>query len=54
MELKDLKEKLISVQAEQNQKFNQLMTIIQNNPKLENIKPEVIVSSKYYHKEIQS
>jgi integrase/recombinase XerD len=54
LELKDLKEKLLAVQEEQNQKFNQLMTIIQKNPKLENIKPEVIVSSKYYHKEIQS
>jgi integrase len=42
-ELKDLKEKLNLVQEEQNQKFNQLMMIIQQNPKLANIKPEILI-----------
>ena len=42
LELKDLKERLEVVQAEQNKKFNQIMTIIQQNPKLVNIKPEIL------------
>jgi integrase len=41
-EIKDLKEKLDAVHEEQNQKFNQIMTMIQRNPKLANIKPEVL------------
>jgi hypothetical protein len=41
-EIKDLKEKLEAVHEEQNQKFNQIMTMIQRNPKLANIKPEVL------------
>jgi integrase/recombinase XerD len=44
LELKDLKEKLNAVQEEQNLKFNQIMTMIQRNPKLVNIKPEVLVN----------
>jgi hypothetical protein len=47
VELKDLKEKLISVQAEQNQKFNQLIMMIQQNPKLANIKPEVLIRKRH-------
>ncbi len=43
LELKDLKEKLEVVQEEQNQKFNQIMVLIQKNPKLANIKPEILV-----------
>ena len=42
-ELKDLKEKLQTVQEEQNQKFNQIMVLIQKNPRLANIKPEILV-----------
>jgi hypothetical protein len=45
LELKDLKEKLQTVQEEQNQKFNQIMVMIQKNPKLINIKPEVLAKS---------
>jgi integrase/recombinase XerD len=41
-EIKELKEKLEAVHEEQNQKFNQIMTMIQRNPKLANIKPEVL------------
>jgi hypothetical protein len=41
-EIKDLKEKLEAVHEEQNQKFNQIMTMIQRNPKLANVKPEVL------------
>ena len=51
-ELKDLKEKLNLVQEEQNQKFNQLMVMIQKNPKLANIKPEVLV--KNHHSQVFS
>lgn len=40
----DLKKKLEAVQEEQNQKFNQLMVLIQKNPKLANIKPEVLAT----------
>jgi hypothetical protein len=43
LELKALKEKLLAVQEEQNQKFNQLMMMIQQNPKLANIKPEILI-----------
>ena len=43
-ELKDLKEKLQTVQEEQNQKFNQIMVLIQQNPKLANIKLEALAS----------
>jgi site-specific recombinase XerD len=43
LELKDLKEKLQTVQEEQNLKFNQIMVLIQKNPKLANIKPEILV-----------
>jgi uncharacterized membrane-anchored protein YhcB (DUF1043 family) len=46
-ELCDLKKKLDTVQEEQNQKFNQIMAMIQRNPKLANIKPEVLTSKKY-------
>lgn len=45
LELKDLKEKLQTVQEEQNQKFNQIIVMIQKNPKLINIKPEVLAKS---------
>ena len=38
LELKDLKEKLQTVQEEQNQKFNQIMAMIVQNPKLANIR----------------
>jgi hypothetical protein len=41
-EIKDLKERLEAVHEEQNQKFNQIMAMIQRNPKLANIKPEVL------------
>ena len=43
-ELNDLKKKLEAVQEEQNQKFNQLMDILKTNPKLVNIKPEVLIA----------
>jgi integrase/recombinase XerD len=43
-ELNDLKKKLEMVQEEQNQKFNQLMTMIKINPKLVNIKPEALIA----------
>jgi hypothetical protein len=43
-ELYDLKKKLETVQEEQNRKFNLLMTMIQKEPKLANIKPEVLIS----------
>jgi hypothetical protein len=43
-ELNDLKKKLEAVQEEQNKKFNQLITMIQKEPKLANIKPEVLIS----------
>ena len=43
-ELKDLKEKLNAVQEEQNLKFNQLRAMIVQNPRLANIKPEVLVN----------
>jgi hypothetical protein len=43
-DLNDLKKKLEEVQEEQNQKFNQLMVLIQKNPKLANIKPEVLAT----------
>ncbi len=42
-EIKDLKEKLEAVHEEQNMKFNQIMTMIQRNPKLANIKPEILI-----------
>jgi integrase len=45
LELKGLKEKLQIVQEDQNLKFNQLMAILQKNPRLLNIKPEVLVNS---------
>ena len=45
LELKDLKMKLQTVEEEQNQKFDQLMAIIQKNPKLVNIKPEILIKS---------
>lgn len=44
LELCDLKKKLEAVQEEQNQKFNQLMVLIQKNPKLANIKPEALLA----------
>ena len=44
LELCDLKKKLEAVQEEQNQKFNQLMDILKTNPKLVNIKPEVLIA----------
>ena len=34
---------LQAIRDETNQKFNQLMVLIQKNPKLVNIKPEVLV-----------
>jgi hypothetical protein len=43
-EIKDLKEKLEAVHEEQNQKFNQIMTMIQHNPKLALIKPEALAN----------
>jgi regulator of replication initiation timing len=43
LELKDLKERLQAVQEEQDQKFNQIMVLLQKNPKLVNIKPEILV-----------
>ena len=43
-EIRDLKDKLDAVHEEQNQKFNQIMRMIQHNPKLANIKPEALVS----------
>jgi hypothetical protein len=43
-ELNDLKKKLEAVQEDQNQKFNQIMAMIQKNPKLANIKPEVLAT----------
>jgi integrase/recombinase XerD len=43
-EIKDLKEKLEAVHEEQNQKFNQIMMMIQRNPKLINIKPEALIA----------
>jgi integrase len=48
-ELYDLKKKLEEVQEQQNQKFNQIVAMIQQNPKLANIKPEVLTSKKYSH-----
>jgi integrase/recombinase XerD len=44
LEIIDLKEKLLAVQEEQNQKFNQIMAMIQQNPKLLNIKPESLAN----------
>lgn len=43
-EINDLKKKLDAVQEEQNQKFNQLMMLIQKNPRLANIKPEILLA----------
>lgn len=43
-EINDLKKKLDAVQEEQNQKFNQLMMLIQKNPRLANIKPEILLT----------
>jgi site-specific recombinase XerD/predicted nucleic acid-binding Zn ribbon protein len=42
-ELNDLKKKLDSVQEEQNRKFDQIFVWIRQNPRLANIKPEVLV-----------
>lgn len=47
-ELNDLKKKLETVQEDQNQKFNQIMAMIQQNPKLANIKPEVLITKSYH------
>ena len=43
-ELNDLKKRLEAVQEEQNQKFNQLMILIQKNPRLADIKPEILLT----------
>ena len=43
-EINDLKKKLDAVQEEQNQKFNQLMALVQKNPRLANIKPEILLT----------
>jgi hypothetical protein len=43
-ELKELKERLNAIQEEQNQKINQIMVLMQKNPKLVNIKPEVLIN----------
>ena len=46
-EMDAMKEKyeseLQAIRDETNQKFNQLMLLIQQNPKLSNIKPEILV-----------
>jgi integrase len=47
-ELQDMKEKyegeLESIREETNQKFNQIMAMIQQNPQLANIKPQVLIN----------
>jgi transketolase N-terminal domain/subunit len=47
-ELKQLKEKyesdLEAVREETGQKFNQIMAMIQQNPQLANIKPQVLIN----------
>jgi integrase len=47
-ELQDMKEKheseIESIREETNQKFNQIMTMIQQNPQLAQVKPDVLVS----------
>jgi thymidylate synthase len=49
-ELQDMKEKyeseVESIREETNQKFNQIMTMIQQNPQLAQIKPEILTSKK--------
>lgn len=49
-ELHDLKEKyeseIESIREGTNQKFNQIMTMIQQNPQLANIKPEVLINKQ--------
>ncbi len=46
IELQDMKEKyeneIESIREETNQKFNQIMTLIQQNPNLAQVKPEVL------------
>ena len=44
LEVQNLKEKLDAVHEEQNQKFDRIMTLIQRNPKLANIKPEALIA----------
>jgi hypothetical protein len=43
-EIKDLKEKVASIQLEQDQKFSQILTMLQKNPKLARLKPEVLMA----------
>jgi integrase len=43
-EIKTLRDKLDTVQREQNQKFSQIMTMIRKNPKLARLKHEVLMS----------
>jgi len=49
-ELKQLKEKyesdLEAVREETSQKFNQIMTMIQQNPQLAQIKPDILANKK--------
>jgi integrase len=43
-EIKDLKEKVATIQLEQDQKFSQILTMLQKNPKLARLKPEVLMA----------
>jgi hypothetical protein len=45
-ELTELKERLNAIQEEQNQKINQIMVLMQKNPKLANIKPEILLTKQ--------
>ena len=49
-ELQDMKEKyeseVESIREETNQKFNQIMTMIQQNPQLAQVKPEILINKK--------
>lgn len=51
-ELHDMKEKyeseIESIREETNQKFNQIMAMIQQNPQLAQVKPEVLTSKKVF------
>lgn len=49
-EVQNLREDMKSMREQ----MNQIMVMVQQNPRLANIKPEVLASSKYYRQEIQS
>jgi integrase/FtsZ-binding cell division protein ZapB len=54
MEIKDLKEKLNTLQQEQNQKFSQVMTLLRKNPRIARLKQEVLMTRSLKKKQARN